>query len=156
MEHRWSRCRTESEVFTPKRCPRRRPRLARVSTVKALIPPRVSITIGTNVTPAAAQAASCADVFLASPTRRAWPWVEAAPLTVARCIVEITVTSKAAGWPRFQQGRKMSAGRLWELGMRDGTSLRGASAADWAAEKTASRSALCLRILSPFPPHPTW
>ena len=40
--------------------------------------------------------------------------------------------------------------------MREGTSLRGARAADCAAEKTASRRELCRNILSAFPPQPTW
>ena len=48
-------------------------------------------------------------------------------------MVEMTVTSMAAGWPRFQLGRKTSAGRLMDPGIRDGTSLRGARAADWAS-----------------------
>ena len=51
---------------------------------------------------------------------------------------------------------KTSAGRLRELGIKDDTSLRGARAADWAAEKIASRRELCRAILSPLPPHPTW
>jgi len=45
----------------------------RVFTVEALIPPMDSITRGTNEIPAAEQAASWADIFLASPTRSACP-----------------------------------------------------------------------------------
>ena len=40
-------------------------------------------------------------------------------------------------------------------GIRVGTSFRAASAADWAAEKRASRIASCWWIRSPLPPHPT-
>ena len=58
---------------------------------------------------------------------------------------EITVTSRAVGLPRFQQGRKMSAGREVDPGMREAVSFIGASAADWAAEKSTSRvSESCL------------
>ena len=49
----------------------------------------------------------------------------ASPVQVADCRVEITVTSRAAGWPRHQFGRKISAGRLLEPGIRDGTSFQG-------------------------------
>ena len=40
----------------------------------------------------------------------------------------MTVTSRAAGWPLCQLGRKMSAGRLRVLGIKDGTSFLGAKA----------------------------
>ena len=63
--------------------------------------------------------------------------------------------SKAAGRPLHQLGRNMSAGRDLMPGIRVGTSFRGASAADWAGEKRASRIALCRWIWSPLPPHPT-
>ena len=85
---------------------------ARVFTAGALIPPRYSSTMGTNETPTALQASSWVDGFLASPARRAWPCVKAAPLMVGGCMVEMIVTSKAAGYPRSQLGRMMSAGRL--------------------------------------------
>ena len=65
----------------------------------------------------------------------------------------MTVTSRAAGWPLCQLGRKMSAGRLRVPGIKDGTSFLGAKAADWAAENTASRIESCRRILSPLPSH---
>ena len=42
-------------------------------------------------------------------------------------------TSRAAGRPRLQVGRRMSAGLEFELGTRLATSLMGAKAADWAA-----------------------
>ena len=64
------------------------------------------------------------------------------------------VTSRAAGLPLSQVGRKMSAGRLKEFGMREGTSLRGAKAAVCAAANRTSRTASCLWILSLLPPHP--
>ena len=38
---------------------------------------------------------------------------------------EMTVTSSAAGRPRSQIGRKMSAGQLCDPGMREGTSTLG-------------------------------
>ena len=65
--------------------------------------------------------------------------------------MEITVTSKAAGRPLHQLGRNMSAGRDLVPGIRVGTSFRGASAADWAAEKRASRMLSCRWIRSPLP-----
>ena len=49
--------------------------------------------------------------------------------------MEIAVTSKAAGRPLHQLGRNMPAGRDLVPEIRVGTSFRGASAADWAAEK---------------------
>ena len=44
----------------------------------------------------------------------------------------------------------MSAGRHWLSGMSEGNSFRGAKAADWAAEKIASRIGLWRKILSPL------
>ena len=44
---------------------------------------------------------------------------------------------------RFQQGKKISAGRELDDDTRDGTSFLGAKAADWAAEKMVSLRELC-------------
>ena len=75
--------------------------------------------------------------------------ISTAPRMVDCCHVEMTVTLKRLGNPFSSRG-----GRL--PGTREGTSLRGAKAADWAAEKTACPMELCLRILSRFPPQPAW
>ena len=69
---------------------------------------------------------------------------------------EITVTSNAVGFPRFQQGKKISAGRELDDDTRDGTSFLGAKAADWAAEKMVSLRELCRWMRSPLPLQPTW
>ena len=68
----------------------------------------------------------------------------------------MTWTSRAAGRPRLQVGRRTSAGLERELGIRLGISLDGARAADWAALNKTSRMVLWLAILSPFLPQPTW
>ena len=47
-------------------------------------------------------------------------------------------------------------GRCLDPGIREGTSLLGTKAADCAAENKASRRESCRKILSPFPPQPTW
>ena len=49
----------------------------------------------------------------------------------------------------------MSAGRLLEPGTREGASFRGHRAAVWAAEEMTSLMALCRKMRSPLPPHPT-
>ena len=74
----------------------------------------------------------------------------AVPRMVDCCMVEITVTSTAAGGPTGE----VDISR--EPGTRKGASLRGARAADCAAVKIAPRIELCRRILSLFPLHPTW
>ena len=124
--------------------------------VSSASPPKVSATTGMKSTPAERQAERC-DVSLRwTPTCRAWPGVEAAPCKVSCCRGEITWTSNAAGQPRLQVGRSMSAGLEWESGTRLGASLVGAKAADRAAENRTSCMALCRAILSPLPPQPTW
>ena len=57
----------------------------------------------------------------------------------------MTVTSRAAGLPHFQQGRYTSAGRELAPGISAGTSLLGARAADWAAENRAFLSHVLVR-----------
>ena len=135
IAHLWNRWRVVSDGGTPSRWPNLRPILDRVTTARSLQPPRVSVTRGTKETPTAWQEALCEAIFLSSPIDKAWPWVDAAPCRVSCCIVEITETSRAAGRPRSQLGRKISAGRDWEPGMRDGNSFLGAKAAVSAAEK---------------------
>ena len=83
------------------------------------IPPQPGMAIGE----------ACIAIFLFSPTAKAWPDVRAAPWRVSGCKVEMTVTSSAVGRPLSQLGRKMSAGRAWEPGIRDGNSFLGAKAA---------------------------
>ena len=83
----------------------------------SLQPPRDPTTKGTNGTPTERQASAWVAIFLFSPTERAWPWVVAAPVIVSACMVEITVTSSAAGRPRLQCGRYRSAlGDSWIQG----------------------------------------
>ena len=79
--------------------------LLMVSMAASLHPPSVSATMGTKWTPTDLQASAWAAIFLSSPTCKAYPGVEAAPACVRCCIVEMTVTSRAAGWPLFQLGR---------------------------------------------------
>ena len=119
-------------------------------------PPRVSTTTGMKSTPAERQAERWNASLRWIPTCRAWPGVEAALCKVSCWRGEITCTSSAAGRPRLQVGRSMSAGLEWESGTTLGASLVGAKAADRAAWKRTSRMALCPAILSPLPPHPTW
>ena len=137
-EQRWKRWRIESAGETPKRWPRRRPILDNEVVVASLMPPRASKARGMKETPTARQAGAWADIFRCSATARAWPAEEAAPWRVRGWRGEMTVTSIAAGWPRSQLGRRMSAGRLCDPGMREGTSFRGAKAAERAAWKIES------------------
>ena len=103
--------------------------LERVFAARSLQPPRDSITSGTKDTPTAWHEEACIAIFLFSPTTKAWPSVKAAPWRVSCCKVEMNVTSSAVGRPLSQLGRKMSAGRAWEPGIRDGNSLLGGQAA---------------------------
>ena len=49
---------------------------------------------------------------------------------VSHCSGDMTLTSRAAGRPRYQFGRRISAGRALEPGTRLGASLVGPRAAD--------------------------
>ena len=62
----------------------------------------------------------------------------------------MTVTLRAAGQPRFQQGRYTSPGRELAPGISAGTSLLGARAADWVAENRASLKESCRLFLNLF------
>ena len=62
----------------------------------------------------------------------------------------MTWTSRAAGRPRLQVGRRTSTGLERELGIRLCISLDGARAANWAAMNRTSRMALWWAILFPF------
>ena len=93
-------------------------------------PPRVSATTGMTSTPAERQAERWDASLRWTPTCRAWPGVEAALCKVSCWRGEITCTSSAAGRPRLQVGRSMSAGLEWESGTTLGASLVGAKAAD--------------------------
>ena len=79
-------------------------------------PPRVSATTGMKSTPAERQAEKWDASLRWTPTCRAWPGVEAVLCTVSCWRGEITCTSSAAGRPRLQVGRSMSAGLEWLLG----------------------------------------
>ena len=127
-----------------------------VEMVSSARPPSVSATKGTKSVPEERQAERLEASLRWTPTCRAWPGVRAASATVRTCSGLITCTSRAAGRPRLQLGRKTSAGRACEPGTRPGASLVGARAADWAAEKMTSLVALWRAIRSPLPPHPTW
>ena len=139
----WNKCRVVSAGGKPSRCPCSRPKLEMVCIAVLLHPPRVSTTMGIKVTPTDRHESEWAAVFLSSPTCRACPGLVAAAESVSCCSGDITWTSRAAGRPLFQLGRKMSAGRLQELGIREETSFLGARAADWAAENRASRMESC-------------
>ena len=73
--------------------------------------------------PAWWQSLSCKWLLHTSATERAWPWVTAALLMVSCWTGDTTVTSRAADCPLFQQGRKISAGRLLEPGIYKGRGL---------------------------------
>ena len=64
-------------------------------------------------------------------TLRAWPWVADASWMANFCTGEMTVTSRVAGLPFFQQGRYRLAGQELTSGISNGTSFQGAKAADW-------------------------
>ena len=71
---------------------------------------------------------------------------------------EITVTSRAAGLPFFQQGRHRSAGRELTSGIDDGTSFLGGGggkAADCAATSRTPLSESWRWMQSPLPPQLT-
>ena len=129
----------ESAGGIPSLYPSWRPMLLMVWMAVSLQPPRDLATKGMNVTPTERQAPTWATIFLSSPTERAWAWVVAAPVTVSVCKGEITITSSVASRCRLQRGRYRSAGQLLDPGIREGTSLPGAKAADCAAENKASR-----------------
>ena len=112
-----------------------RPMAEIVCEVRELNLPRDSKSNGMKDMPAEAQGAWCRSLFRDSPTCSAYPGVAAAPWMVRRWSEQMTEMSKAAGRPRFQLGRKMSAGQDWQLGIRWGDFLRGARAAVWAAVK---------------------
>ncbi len=79
---------------------------------------------------------------------RAWPGVKADSSTIDYWSGEITWTSRAAGLPPCQVGRKMSAGLDLDSGIKPLVSRAGLRAADWAAENKTSRIALsCLHFL---------
>ena len=63
------------------------------------------------------------------------------------------MTSRAAGNLRFQQGRKMSAGREQPLGMREGTSSRGERAAERAEAQRSHHARHCDAEFCPHCPH---
>ena len=153
MERRWKRClREEKFIAMPSLWSCNLLNALMVSTARELHPPNVSTAKGTNTMPSDLQFWSWVAIFRASATWRAWPWVTEASWTKDRWRGETTVTSTATGNPRFQEGRKMSAGREQPPWIKDGTSKRGERAAE---EKRTSRRALCRVILSPFPPHST-
>ena len=156
IEIRWARWRKDSLVVTPRRWAWRRLFLKMVEHMSSFQPPKASTTRGTKSTPAERQCSAWAALFLFSATCRAWPATEEAPDNVNCCNGEITVTSRAVGWCLTQFGMKISAGRLQDPGIREGTSLRGQRAADWAAEKTTSQMALCRMMRLLLPPQPTW
>ena len=110
MASLWNRWQVDS---SPVRCPRRRPILQMLWTASSLQPPRDSTTSGMNSTPTDRHASLWAAIFCSSPTLRACPWVLAAPARVRDCRVEIAVTSRAAGRPLHQLGRKYQQVDCW-------------------------------------------
>ena len=74
-----------------------------VSLAKVLQPPVNFATRGMSEMPAEWQPVEWAFSFLSSPTIRAWPWEVAASLTWRGWNRKITVTSRAACLPLFQQ-----------------------------------------------------
>ena len=141
---------------TPMRWAKWRPMAEIVCEVRELSPPRDSKSKEMKEMLAEAQGAWWRSLFRDSSTCNAYPGVVAAPWMVRCWSEQITEMSKAAGRPRSQLGKKMSAGRDWQLGIRWGDSLHGARAAVWAAVKIASQMELWRKILSPLLPHPTW
>ena len=93
-----------------------------VEMVSSARPPSVSATKGTKSVPEERQAERLEASLRWTPTCRAWPGVRAASATVRTCSGLITCTSRAAGRPRLQLGRKTSAGRACEPGTRPGAS----------------------------------
>ena len=114
----------------PERSPIARPMAATVRIVSSPRPPRVSATRGMKSVPVERQTDRWADNLRRTPTCRAWPGVCEASTIVCCWRGLITCTSKAAGRPLLQLGRRTSAGRDRELGTMPGDSLEGARAAD--------------------------
>ena len=133
----WNRWTIVSEVGNPSLWPCRQLMYLMFSTASWLHPPRVSTARGIKVSPIAWQAFWC-EAHSLPPTKpttlKAWPWVTDASWIVSFCSGEITVTSRAAGLPCFQQGRYRSAGQELTPGINDHTSFLGAKTADWAAD----------------------
>ena len=118
------------------------PNARMVEMVSSASPPSASTTMGMKFIPTERQAERCEVSLRWTPTCRAWPGVEAASPTVGCYSGEMMWTSRAAGRPWLQVGRRMSAGLERELGTKLGTSLEGVRAADWAVLKRTSRMAL--------------
>ncbi len=93
-------------------------------------PPRVSATRGMHVIPTDLQLGRLEASLRWTPTWRAWPWVLAASDSVRDWRGEMTWTSRAAGRPLIQLGRRTSAGREAESGTSPVVSLEGPRAAD--------------------------
>ncbi len=146
----------EPESVRPILLPAARPITKMVEMVSSASPPNVSVTRGTKSVPVERQAEKLEDSLRWTLACSAWPRVKEDFDTIDSCSGLITWTSRVAGRPPLQVGRRMSARRDRELGVTPGASLVGARAADWAAEKITSRMALWRVIRSPFPPHPTW
>ena len=67
------------------------------------------------------------------------------------CREEVTVMSRAADWPDFQQGRQTSPGRELFSAMRLRFSITGDNIAAEQAEAIRSRILSCFEIASPLP-----
>ena len=103
--------------------------------------PKDSKTRGMKSTPSSRHSSPRAASFLSFAMRRACPGVMAVHMlqSYSNCRGDITVTSRAAGRPPDQLGRKMSAGRLLVPGIREGTSFLGAKVASRAADRIESQ-----------------
>ena len=119
-------------------------------------PSKASTTMGIKSMPAERQVDRWEESLCWVHTWSAWPGNDAAPDIVSCWRGEITEMSRAAWCPWLQLGRRMSAGHEQELGTIPEASLEGERIADRAALKRISRILLWRKILSPFPPHPTW
>ena len=81
-----------------------------VKFVSSATPPKVSITKGMKSIPTKQQPKSWEDSFHSTPTWMAWSRLEATSPRVCCCRGKMTCTWTAAGTPRLQLGRKISAG----------------------------------------------
>ena len=154
MASLWKRYLLPKDV--PSLWPCCRPMARMVSAASLNHPPKVSTAKGMKSNPAALQGDKWVASFREVVTSSAWPAVVEASWMVSACNGEVAITSRAAGRPLDQMGRKTSAGRNWVPTMRAGASFLGPRAADCAAVKMALRRASCRATRSLFPPHPTW
>ena len=140
----WNRCNMQWEGKRPSLFASKLPNCLIVAAASWLHPTKVSTAKGMKWIPASWQVLLWHLRFCCSLTAKEYPWVTAASSAVSVCTGEITGTSKAAGLPRLQHGRNMSARQEGDPGISDGISFLGASRA--VASKLRKGGHFCQKV----------